>query len=264
VDGQLAGTVTPITENAPQVLLVRQTPEVISARPFPSCQGAPANNYATTMAVLFSKPMTQTNANVPTAYHTDNGIEANSVRMQPGGRVALLNLRQGVGAVRPRTMIVEDLRDAHGNAMARSTNAITNLIREGAAISGRVFRGDGSAAAFVPVTLTMNDVYRDPFDRCDPQVITKRSRCFADENGSFIVDFIVAGVSFTISATDTGGLPPEVLAKSSNRAATGSTRTFRRVLSRPISSRKWACLRRVKRLPRGRSRPRGVERSHRL
>jgi hypothetical protein len=211
IDGQLAGTVTMVNENPPQVLIVLAVPEVKSVRPWPSCYGAPANNYATTLAVLFSKPMTQTNANVPSAYRTDNGIEAGFVRMQPGGRVALLNLKQGIGAVRPRVMIVEGVRDARGNAMTPSTNTISNLIREGAAITGRVFRGDGSAAAFVPVTLTMNDVYRDPFDRCEPQVISKLVQVFTDENGSFTFDFIIAGVPYTISATDTGGLPPDVI-----------------------------------------------------
>lgn len=210
-DSQLAGTVTTLNENPPQVLTVRAVPEVRSVRPWPSCYGAPANNYATTLAVLFSKSMTQTNANVPSAYRTENGIEAGFVRMQPGGRVALLNLKQGVGAVRPRVLLVDSIRDARGNAMPPSTNSIANLIREGAAITGRVFRGDGSAASFLPVTLTMNDVYKDPFDRCEPQVITKLAQVFTDESGSFTFDFIIAGVPYTISATDTGGLPPEVI-----------------------------------------------------
>lgn len=211
IDSQLAGTETPVVENSPQVLNVRAVPEVTSVRPWPSCIGAPANNYATTLAVLFSKPMTQTNANVPSAYRTDNGIAAGFVQMQPGGRVALLNLKQGVGAVHPRALLVDGVRDARGNVMPLSTNAILNLIREGAAIIGRVFRGDGSAAAFVPVTLTMNDVYKDPFDRCEPQIISKLAQVLTDENGSFEFDFVMAGVPYTISATDTGGLPPDVI-----------------------------------------------------
>jgi hypothetical protein len=210
-DSEIPGTVTTVNENPPQVLTVRAVPEVRSVRPWPSCYGAPANNYATTLAVLFSKPMTQTNANVPSAYRTENGIEAGFVRMQPGGRVALLNLKQGIGAVRPRVLLVDSIRDARGNVTPPSMNTIANLIREGAAITGRVFRGDGSAASFLPVTLTMNDVYRDPFDRCEPQVITKLAQVFTDENGSFTFDFIVAGVPYTISATDTGGLPPDVI-----------------------------------------------------
>jgi Bacterial Ig-like domain/Carboxypeptidase regulatory-like domain len=211
VDQRLAGTITSISENAPQIVTVRQVPEIVSVRPFPSCVGAPAWNYATVVAVLFSKPMTQTNANIPSAYKLDNGVEAMFVQMQPGGRVALLNMRQGLGAVHPRSMSITGVKDARGNLMASNSVPVLNLIREGVAVKGRVLRGDGTPAAFIPVTLTMNDVSKDPFDRCDPPVITKLTQVMTDENGGFAFDFIVAGVPYTISATDTGGLPPEVI-----------------------------------------------------
>lgn len=210
-DSTFAGVVTAVTELLPGLVSVRQTPEIISVRPFPSCQSAPADNYATVLAVLFSKPMTQTNANVPSAYRLDNRIEAQTVRVQSGGRVALLNLKQGIGAVRPRQMTVHGVKDVRGNMVTSNTLAVLNLIKEGVAVNGRVFRGDGSPAANVPVTLTMNDVLKDPFDRCDPQVISKISQVFSDANGGFTFDFIVAGVSYTISATDTGGLPLDAI-----------------------------------------------------
>lgn len=211
IEATIAGVATSVTELPPAMVSVRQTPEIISVRPFPSCQGAPADNYATVLAVLFSKPMTQTNANIPTAYTLDNGVEAQTVRVQPGGRVALLNLEQGIGAVRPRQMTVHGVKDIRGNMVVSNTLSVLNLIKEGVAVNGRVFRGDGSPAANVPVTLTMNDVLKDPFDRCEPQVISKISQVFTDENGGFSFDFIVAGVSYTISATDTGGLPLEAI-----------------------------------------------------
>ncbi|HYG23696.1 MAG TPA: carboxypeptidase regulatory-like domain-containing protein [Verrucomicrobiae bacterium] len=210
VNQVIAGTVTPISELPPQLLMVRQLPEIESVRPKPSCHGAAAWNYGTVLGVLFSKPMTQTNVNMPSAYTLDNGNAAQAVRIQPGGRVALLNLKQGTGGVRPRIMTVNGVADPRGNLMVSNSLPISNLITEGVAVNGIVLRADGSPAANVPVTLTMNDLYKDPFDRCD-QDVSSISQVFTDETGRFTFDFILAGVPYTISATDMGGLSQEAI-----------------------------------------------------
>lgn len=209
-DQTIVGVVTPITELPPQLLLVRQLPEIESVRPKPSCFGAAAWNYGTVLGVLFSKPMLQTNVNIPSAYTLENGNTAQHVRIQPGGRVAILNLRQGTGAVRPRTMTVNGVADPRGNLMVSNSLPISNLITEGVAVNGRVLRADGSPAANIPVTLTMNDLYKDPFDRCD-QDTSSISQVFTDDEGRFTFDFVLAGVPYTISATDMGGLSAEAI-----------------------------------------------------
>ncbi len=209
-NSSIAGVVTPITELPPQLLLVRQLPEIESVRPKPSCHAAAAWNYGTVIGVLFSKPMLQTNVNIPSAYTLDNGNSAQFVRIQPGGRVALLSLKQGTGGVRPRIMTVNGVADPRGNLMVSNSLPISNLITEGVAVNGRVLRADGSPAANVPVTLTMNDLYKDPFDRCDSHV-SSISQVFTDDQGRFTFDFILAGVPFTISATDMGGLSAEAI-----------------------------------------------------
>ncbi|HEU5123392.1 MAG TPA: carboxypeptidase regulatory-like domain-containing protein [Verrucomicrobiae bacterium] len=209
-DQTFAGVVTAITELPPQLLLARQLPEINSVRPQPSCYGAAAWNYGTVLGVLFSKPMTQTNVNLPAAYELDNGITAQSVRIQPGGRVALLNLRQGTGGVHPRTLTVNGVADPRGHLMVSNSLPISNLITEGVAVNGIVLRADGSPAANVPVTLTMNDLHRDPFDRCD-KVTSSISQVFSDSEGRFKFDFVLAGVPYTISATDLGGLSQDAI-----------------------------------------------------
>lgn len=206
----LVGIASAVSELPPELLLARQLPEIESVRPRPSCYPGAAWNYGTVLGVLFSKPMSETNVSIPSAYSLENGVTAGSVRLQPGGRVALLNLRQGVGSIRPRTLKIQGVTDPRGHAIVNNSRGITNLISEGAAVSGRVLRADGSPAANIPVTLTMNDLHRDPFDRCD-QVIGRITQVFTDTDGRFTMDFILAGVPYTISATDTGGLPPEAI-----------------------------------------------------
>ena len=206
----LPGTASPVSELPPELLLARQLPEIESVRPRPSCFPGAAWNYGTVVGVLFSKPMSETNVNIPSAYKLENGITAVAVRLQPGGRVAMLNLRQGVGSIRPRTLAIDGVTDPRGHAIVNNARAITNLISEGAAVSGRALRADGSPAANIPVTLTMNDLHRDPFDRCE-QSIGRVGQVFTDNDGRFTFDFILAGVPYTISATDTGGLPPEAI-----------------------------------------------------
>ena len=73
------GIVVSMKSNAkpPSVLAVRQDLEVLTGRPQKQCyslqstkspgQSIPINNYANVVAVLFSKPMTQETANVPSA-----------------------------------------------------------------------------------------------------------------------------------------------------------------------------------------------------
>src|SRR5581483_8916541 len=90
----LPATTQTIFEKAPQLLSVLQDPTVQAGRPSVPCSTVPYDprNYGTVVAVLFSKPMTQNGVNVPTAYQFDNTNVANSVQIQPGARVALLNL----------------------------------------------------------------------------------------------------------------------------------------------------------------------------
>ena len=175
------------------------------------CATVPYNprNYATVVAVLFSKPMTQNGVNVPTAYQFDNGNMANSVQIQPGARVALLNLAQPVGALRPRLLNVLGVTDPRGNALVGSAKPLQTDLSAGTSIRGRVVRADGSFAGGVPVTLTYYDEDGSGFGY---DLFTVRpSQVFTDTNGSFSFDFVVSGIPYSISATDTGGLTADAI-----------------------------------------------------
>jgi hypothetical protein len=98
------------------------------------------------------------------------------------------------------------VKDAHGNLMPDTVRPVDTSFKDGVAVRGRVIRADGSPAPFVPVTVTMHDPYKDPFDRCDPIIDSRVCQKMTDSNGAFSIDFVHGGVGFTISAVDTGGL----------------------------------------------------------
>ena len=198
--------VEPVSELPPEVIAVRQDVTVINGRPILHCYGA-YENYGTILAVLFSKPMRQEDIAFPPAFRLSDGNGANSVRAQPGGRVALVNLRKGVGTIRQRVMTISDLRDARGNMMATTNRPILHFAGEGTALNGKVIGLSGSPVSGVPVTLTMHDWLATPLG-CVP-VIVKASQEFTDENGEFTFDYIMAGLSYTISVTDTSVLTDE-------------------------------------------------------
>lgn len=219
-DGDADGAVTGFTKVAvrelpPRVVKVMQDPTVLAGRPGRPCS-PPVDvlNYGTVVGVLFSKAMTQAGVDRPDNFVVTGGNRAQSVQIQAGGRLALVNLRRGVSAIRPRQLTLSGVSDARGNLLPLQTVDVVHEFRgavwkEGVAVNGRVLRADGSPAVGVPVTLTMEDKVEGLSDCFDH--IFRVSQVFADERGEFTFDFVLAGPAYAISATDTTGLSPEQL-----------------------------------------------------
>lgn len=209
-DGTLAATSRSISELPPGIITVIQDTKVLAGRPAKPCLRPEDFNYGTVVAVLFSKPMTQASVDRPSAYVLDNGNVAGSVQIQSGGRVALLNMRQTLSAIRPRTITVSGIEDPRGNAIIAAARPVQTDERRGVAVRGRVVRADGSPAANVPVTLTMYDKVVG-LDDC-PDFTQKPLQVFTDDHGMFSIDYVMSGIPYSISATDTGGLTPQAIA----------------------------------------------------
>jgi hypothetical protein len=209
VDGTIPVAASSIRERDPEFVSVRQDTTVDAGRALPSCIQADLRNFGTVLAVLFSKPMTQATANVPAAYILDNGSTANSVQMQPGGRVALLNMQRPVSAIVPRTLTIQGVTDVRGHPMVNASLPVVTTLRSGVGLRGRVARADGSPAAGIPVTLTMYDqLFDDFFGDCSPFVL-RVCQVQSDSQGLFEFDFLISGMEYSVSATDTAGLSAE-------------------------------------------------------
>ena len=190
--GTIAGVETSVDESPPEVIAVIQDAAVHVGRPPRLCDLFEYRNYGTVLAVLFSKPMSQTGIDDPEHYVLDNGLTAGSVQIQPGGRVALLNLQSSVGTIRPRTLTVSDVTDPGGNALVTATFPVQAVFSEGVALVGKVVRGDGTPAAGVPVTLTMIDQVQWAF-QCSSFTVHV-SQVLTDDEGDFDFDFVLAGI----------------------------------------------------------------------
>ncbi|HYG34370.1 MAG TPA: carboxypeptidase-like regulatory domain-containing protein, partial [Clostridia bacterium] len=210
IDALVAGTSTSVQERPPELIAVLQDREPYVGRPNPHCLSQVANNYGTVLAVLFSKPMTQATVNVPSAYQFENGNVGASVQIQPGGRVALVNMRMPFSALKPRTLSVVGVQDLRGHPLQANGLQIVSDLRQGVAVRGRVVKADGSPAAGVPVTLTMYDQMYSGLMECQPYTV-RAAQTITDESGNFVFDFVLAGVPYSVSATDTSGLSPEAI-----------------------------------------------------
>lgn len=209
-DSARAAAVTAVLEAAPELVGAVQDLAASAGRPpekYRVLRGE-IGNYGTVVAFLFSKPMTQSSAGNPAAYRLDNGNTGRFVQLQSGGRVALVSMAMPVGAIHPRTATVVGLADPRGNAVAPGFRPVQDAASEGIAVRGRVVRADGGPATGIPVTLTMLDSQSDPFGGVVPFIV-RSCQMLTDTNGAFVIDYVMAGVPFTVSATDTSGLGAE-------------------------------------------------------
>ena len=227
-DRTVTGIEEAVAELPPRVIGAIQDVEVEAGRPrFQRCtptpvdiNGKPHNNYGTIVGVLFSKPMERDSVEDPASFALDDGTPAVSVAVQPGGRVALLNLSQGIGltqrrdpvsgetSLRQHDLRVAGVADPRGGELDATAVPVGLTAIEGVAIEGRVVRADGSAAANVPVTLT----YYEQAGLFCASVKVRPTQVRTDSEGRFSLDFVMAGVPYSLSATDTGGLSDEAIA----------------------------------------------------
>lgn len=102
------------------------------------------------IAVLFSEEITPESAQDKVAsiditrYRVD-GNQVVGVALQPGRRIALLALRDGIGPFVPRQLTVSGLQDRSGQTMGTETSAIeATMTRPGGVVSGQVLEADGT------------------------------------------------------------------------------------------------------------------------
>ena len=152
-----------------------------------------------------SKPMTQETVDKPTSYVLSRGDHAN-IKVQPGGRVALMNLKSAVGTftLEQRLDLTDPRKPTRGLGITVQT-----LAGDGVSITGTVRRANGTLATNVPVTLTAYDLIAGIID-CE-QFTVRVSQTFTDDEGKFAFDFVLADVPYSVSATDTFGLDAETI-----------------------------------------------------
>lgn len=217
IDQTIPANQLQVDELPPTLVAVQQDLTVVAGRPAVPCVGPTYGNYGTVVAVVYSKPMTQASAGATNSYTVDGNNGADSVEIQPSGRVALLNLTKGVSAIIPRKMTITGVTDVRGNSLVASPTPIqclypgtTKPFTGGVAVTGRVLLGSGAPAIDVPVTLTM---YDGQASDTGCQAVTRRvSQVLTDAGGNYSFDYVMSGIPYSISASDTTDLSSNALA----------------------------------------------------
>jgi len=152
------------------------------------------------ISVLFSSEVTPASAQdkFNAADITNYVIDGNkvvSVALQPGGRIALLALRDPIGPLVPRTITISGVADVAGRVMDPQTLPIVSTVTDaGSVVSGRVLQADGTAIPFASVKLFT-------YSGCEDSPWAGISSKTADALGNFSWDFVLRDLE-RIVATD--------------------------------------------------------------
>ena len=182
---------TNLTDPAPSVVSVVQMKDYDIL----SCNGLPPGlQIGRIVAVLFSERVTAASVQDRLAADLITSFEAAgnrvvSVALQPGGRIALLGLRDSIGPYVPRQLTVSGATDLRGHTMASQTLPIVITIDgEGGVLTGRVVHPDGTPVPFASIRyLTYLACGGNPW-RGISQKIT-------DADGRFTWDFVLRNLN---------------------------------------------------------------------
>src|SRR5262249_43981059 len=149
----------PIADPAPSVISVvqRATADQILC----DAKAVTGPHVGRIIAVLFSEEVTPASVQDKlrpeqiTSFTFDNNVNAVvGVALQPGRRIAYLALRDPYGPLVPRSLTINGVQDAKGNALASQTLPIQATVDDAAGVvSGQILRADGTPAAYANVRL---------------------------------------------------------------------------------------------------------------
>lgn len=185
-DGTTDRTVAPTSSAA----IADEGPRLVAAVQFVTGQDD-ASQAGQIVALLFSEEISRASSQdgLAPALLTSYAVDANQVlgvALQPGGRVVLLSLRDGIGPFVERTVTVQGIEDRFGNALSPAPGTaviVPTVTAAGGVISGRVLKGDGSAVPRARIRLAQSDGF-GPF-------VTVSVKD-ADATGRYTFDFVRA------------------------------------------------------------------------
>ncbi|MFN8491312.1 MAG: carboxypeptidase regulatory-like domain-containing protein [Caldilineaceae bacterium] len=176
-------------------LVVDNGPQPISAVQIFSNERHGIAQYGQLMGLLFNQEVSAASAQsgLKPEQITHYQVEANQVQgvaLQPGGRVVLMALRDGIGPFIQRHITVTGLTNRLGHAMQPAPVTLpihTTVTADGGTVSGTVRQADGAPVPFaqiglVQIELDLND---DPY----PVTVSVKN---ADSAGHYAFDYVRA------------------------------------------------------------------------
>lgn len=190
IDDNADGTPDRTVSPTASALLPDEGPRLVAAVQFVTGL-ADASRAGQIVALLFSEEISRPSSQdglVPERL-TNYAVDANQVlgaALQPGGRVVLLSLRDGIGPFVERTATVQGIEDRFGNAQSPSPAGaviVSQLTATGGVIAGRVLKGDGTLVPGARIRLVQTDGFSPP------STVSVKD---ADAEGRYTFDFVLA------------------------------------------------------------------------
>jgi hypothetical protein len=197
LDQTVAPSVLSIVEDPPQVLVVKQLPELFP--PLGTLRDLAVHGLA--VAVLFDKPMDPASAGRTENYSVDEN-RVLGVLLQPSGRLAYLLLNKGIGTLVRRDLTIRDVKDAHGQGLS-DTREIETVVSDGGRVFGQVRTADGQPVGDGPLLLSICcATYETGFGETVLAPVPV-SQIDVATDGSYAFDYVTTlGTSFILEAQD--------------------------------------------------------------
>jgi hypothetical protein len=177
------------------VLVADPGPALLTATQIVSADPGDRSRIGNLIGLLFSEEVSADSAQSGLGGHalTHYAVDANAVvaaQLQPGGRVVLLALREGIGPYVSREVSVSGVEDLRGNLLdpSPSVRPIATRVAGGGRMSGLVRRGDGTPVPFAALLLSLRD---DASEGVEVALVSKQ----AGPDGSFGFDFVPDGLA---------------------------------------------------------------------
>ncbi|MEJ2698983.1 MAG: carboxypeptidase-like regulatory domain-containing protein, partial [Desulfuromonadales bacterium] len=165
-------------------------PQIVSATQIVPGFGPGGDKHGRNVAVLFSEKVDAATAKDAANYAVDANL-VKTATLQPGGRMAFLLLRDGIGPFFERHLTVDGLIDTAGQAMSapQTLTIRTTATGPAAVVDGVVREANGAPVPGATVRLMQQIWYDDGFSIEARWAIFSEKK--ADESGAFHFDYVL-------------------------------------------------------------------------
>ena len=190
IDDNGDGTVERTVAAASELAIPDPPPQIVAATQIVPGFGPGGDKHGRNVAVLFSEKVDAATAKNAANYAVDANL-VKTATLQPGGRMAFLLLRDGIGPFFERPLTVEGLVDTAGQAMSAPQTLPIRTTANGpaAVVDGVVREANGAPVAGAKVSLLQLIWYDDGFSIEERYAIFSEKQ--ADENGAFHFDYVL-------------------------------------------------------------------------
>ncbi len=190
IDRDGDGSVDATMAQSGEIAIPDAPPRVVAATQIIPGFGPGGDKHGRNVAVLFDQTVTAESARDTGHY----GVDANLVRsasLQPGGRMAFLLLRDGIGPFFARSLSVDGLVDPAGQAMAAPQSLPIRVTAAGpaAVVDGVVREASGAPVPGATVRLLQYIWYQDGLTEEPRYAIFSEKQAEAD--GSYHFDYVL-------------------------------------------------------------------------